>query len=192
MNPFIGIRFKKDTANQFQTFSRRFFKTHTEALQTMLDFFIYNEISPKESFGPNGRTIQNLIKKRFNSMVAIMKNIENHGVLPTKAMIELLFEHSPQKKRRQAPLLMEGKNADPERDRFFQKVEEAINIEMENTNLKRDLKQNRTELIALLNKVQLVKSGFGKPRLQLDMTPEDFEKLKMKMKKELHRNNPIG
>ena len=57
---------------------------------------------------------------------------------------------------------------------------------MENTNLKRDLKQNRTELIALLNKVQLVKSNFGKPRLQLDMTPEDFKKLKMKMKKELH------
>jgi hypothetical protein len=192
MNPFIGIRFKKDTAKQFQTFSRRFFKTHTEALQTMLDFFFYNEISPKESLGPNGRTIQNLIKKRFNAMVAIMKNMEKNGVLPTKAMIELLFEQSPQKKRRQAPLLMESNNADPERDRFFKKVEEAINIEMENTNLKRDLKQNRTELIALLNKVQLVKSGFGKPRLQLDMTPEDFEKLKIKWKKELHWNNPIG
>src|SRR5690606_28264453 len=101
MKPFIGIRFKKDTAKQFQTFSRRFFKTHTEALQTMLDFFFYNEISPKESLGPNGRTIQNLIKKRFNTMVAIMKNMEKKGVLPTKAMIELLFENSPQKKRRQ-------------------------------------------------------------------------------------------
>ncbi|WP_317045718.1 MULTISPECIES: BfmA/BtgA family mobilization protein [Arenibacter] len=186
MNPFIGIRFKKDTAKQFQTFSRQLFKTHTEALQTMLDFFIYNEISPKESFGPNGRTIQNLIKKRFNAMVAIMKNMEKNGVLPTKAMIELLFEHSPQKKRRQAPLLMEGKNADPERDRFFKKVEEAINIEMENTNLKRDLKQRNVDISSLLGKIQLVKSNFGKPRLQLDMTPEDFEKLTIKMKKELH------
>ena len=186
MNPFISIRFKKDTAKQFQTFSRRFFKTHTEALQTMLDFFNYNEISPKESFGPNGRTIANLIKKRFNAMVAIMKNIENHGVLPTKAMIELLFEHSPQKKRGQAPLLMEGREADPERDRFFKKVEEAIVIERKYTNLKRDLNQNRTEFIALLNKVKLVKSSFGKPRLQLDMTPEDFDKLKLKLRIELH------
>lgn len=185
MNPFISIRFKKDTAKQFQAFSRRFFKTHTEALQTMLDFFNYNEISPKESFGPNGRTIANLIKKRFDAMVAIMKNIENHGVLPTKAMIELLFEHSPRKKRGQAPLLMEGGKADPERDRFFKKVEEAIVIERKYTNLKRDLRQNREEFISLLSKIQLVKSSFGKPRLQLDMDPEDFEKLKIRLEKEL-------
>lgn len=151
----------------------------------MLDFFFYNEISPKESLGPNGRTIQNLIKKRFNTMVAIMKNMEKNGVLPTKAMIELLFENSPQKKRRQAPLLMEGGDDDPERDRFFKKVEEALVMERKYTNLKRDLSQNRIELKALLNKVQLVKSSFGKPRLQLDMSPEDFEKLKIRLEKEL-------
>ncbi|SMG41043.1 BfmA/BtgA family mobilization protein [Arenibacter troitsensis] len=185
MKPFIGIRFKKDTAKQFQTFSRRFFKTHTEALQTMLDFFFYNEISPKESLGPNGRTITNLIKKRFDAMAAMMKNMEKNGVLPTKAMIELLFEHSPQKKRKQAPLLMEGRQDDPERDRFFKKVEEALVMEREYTNLKRDLRQNRAEFITLLNKVQLVKSRFGKPRLQLDMSPEEFEKLKIKIEKEL-------
>ena len=185
MNPFISIRFKKDTAKQFQTFSRRFFKTHTEALQTMLDFFIYNEISPKESFGPNGRTIANLIKKRFNAMVAIMKNMEKNGVLPTKAMMELLFENSPQKKSRQAPLLMEGRKSNPERDMFFKKVEEAIRVEKENTNLKRDLRQNREEFISLLSKIQLVKSSFGKSRLQLDMDPEDFEKLKIRLEKEL-------
>lgn len=151
----------------------------------MLDFFIYNEISPKESFGPNGRTIQNLIKKRFNAMVAIMKNMEKNGVLPTKAMIELLFEHSPRKKRGQAPLLMEGREDDRERDRFFKKVEEALVIERKYTNLKRDLRQNRIELKALLNKVQLIKSRFGKSRLQLDMSPEEFEKLKIKLNKEL-------
>ena len=186
MKPFIGIRFKKDTAKQFQTFSRRYFKTHTEALQTMLDFFFYNEISPRESLGPNGRTITNLIKKRFDAMAAILKNMEKNGVLPTKTMLELLFERSPQKKRKQAPLLMEGRQDDPERDMFFKKVEEAIVIERKHTNLKRDLRQNRAEFIALLNKVQLVKSSFGKPRLQLDMAQEDFEKLKIRLEKELN------
>ncbi|MFD2788371.1 hypothetical protein KCTC52924_01127 [Arenibacter antarcticus] len=185
MNSFKSIRFKSETARDFQKFSRRFFKTHTEALQTMLDFFFYNEISPKESLGPNGRTITNLIKKRFNAMAAMMKNMEKNGVLPTKAMIELLFEHSAQKKRKQAPLLMEGGEDDPERDRFFKKVEEALVMERKYTNLKRDLRQNRAEFIALLNKVQLVKRSFGKSRLQLDMALEDFEKLKIKIEKEL-------
>lgn len=117
-------------------------------------------------------------------MVAMMKNIEIHGVLPTKAMLELLFEHSPQKKLGQAPLLMDGKKADPERDMFFKKVEKAIVMERNYTNLKRDLSQIRIEFINLLDKVELVKSSFGKPRLQLDMTPEEFEQVKMKLKSE--------
>ncbi|MCK0144310.1 hypothetical protein MWU78_01450 [Arenibacter sp. F26102] len=185
MNSFNSIRFKSETAKHFRKFSRRFFKTHTEALQTMLDFFFYNEISPKESLGPNGRTITNLIKKRFNAMAAMLKSMEKYGILPTKTMIELLFEHSPQKKRGQAPLLMDGQENDPERDRFFKKVEQALVMEKENTNLKRDLRQNRAEFIALLNKVQLVKSSFGKSRLELDMALEDFERLKIKIEKEL-------
>ena len=82
-------------------------------------------------------------------------------------------------------MLMEGREADPERDRFFKKVEEALVIERKYTNLKRDLRQNRAEFIALLNKVQFVKSRFGKSRLQLDMNPEEFEKLKIKIEKEL-------
>ncbi|WP_238389880.1 BfmA/BtgA family mobilization protein [Arenibacter aquaticus] len=183
METFSNIRFKIDTARQFQKFSKRLFKTHTEALQTMLDFFVYNEISPKESFGPNGRTIANLIKKRFNAMAAMMKNIETHGVLPTKTMLELLFESSPQKKSGQAPLLMEGKEADPEKEMFFKKVERAIEMEREHTDLKRDYGQLRLQFIDLLNKVQLVKGGFGKPRLQLEMSVEEFEKLKTKIAK---------
>ncbi|WP_205667195.1 BfmA/BtgA family mobilization protein [Arenibacter latericius] len=186
MKSFQSIRFKKETVKDFQTFSRKFFKTHTEALQAMLDFFLYNEISPKESLGPNGRTITNLIKKRFNAMAAMMKNIEKQGILPTKTMLELLFEHSPKKKQEQAPLLLYGQDTDPERDMFFKKVEQALIMEKENTNLKRDLRQNRVEFYLVLKKLHLVKSSFGKPRLQLDMTLADFERLKMKIEKELH------
>ena len=122
-------------------------------------------------------------------MAAIMKELDKRGITPTKAMMELLFEHSPQKKRGQAPSLMKGRQADPERDIFFKKVEEAIVMEKENTGLKRDLRQNRAAFIALVDKVQLVKSSFGKPRLQLDMAPEDFEKLKSRLEEEFDQDN---
>lgn len=82
-------------------------------------------------------------------------------------------------------MILEGEQDDPERDRFFKKVEEALVIERKYTNLKRDLRQNRAEFIALLNKVQFVKSSFGKSRLQLDMAPEEFKKLKIKIEKAL-------
>ena len=51
MDSFITIRFKRKTAKRFQGFSKTHFKTHTEAMENILDFFFYNEISPKEKLG---------------------------------------------------------------------------------------------------------------------------------------------
>ena len=55
MKGYISIRFKKKTAESFQQFSKKHYKTHSEAMAGMLDFFFYNEISPKENFGSTGR-----------------------------------------------------------------------------------------------------------------------------------------
>ncbi|WP_339709315.1 BfmA/BtgA family mobilization protein [uncultured Kriegella sp.] len=57
------IRVKTGTAAHSRKFPKHLFKTHTEALQTMLDFIFYNEIAPKERFGPTGWSLENLIKK---------------------------------------------------------------------------------------------------------------------------------
>ncbi|MCM4173453.1 hypothetical protein DHD32_18405 [Arenibacter sp. TNZ] len=106
MDSFIGIRFKKKTAKRFQEFSRTHFKSHTEAMATMLDFFFYNEISPKEKLGPTGRTIEASIKKRINAVIAIMRDMEKTQTKPTVAMIESLFQtETPTKK----PLILEKK-----------------------------------------------------------------------------------
>lgn len=101
MDSFIGIRFKGETANRFQEFSRTHFKSHTEAMATMLDFFLYNEISPKEKLGPTGRTMEANLKKRMNAIIAIIKNIEKDQTKPTVAMLHSLFtESEPIKKPR--------------------------------------------------------------------------------------------
>ncbi|MFB9053116.1 BfmA/BtgA family mobilization protein [Formosa undariae] len=93
MDSFTGIRFKKETAKRFQEFSRTHFKSHTEAMSSMLDFFFYNEISPKETFGPTGRTIEASLKKRINAVIAIMRDMEKTQTKPTVAMMELLFQN---------------------------------------------------------------------------------------------------
>lgn len=104
MDTFIGIRFKKETAKRFQEFSRTHFRSHTEAMAAMLDFFFYNEISPKEKLGPTGRSIEASIKKRINAVIAIMRDVEKTQTKPTAAMIASLFqtEEAPKK-----PLILE-------------------------------------------------------------------------------------
>jgi len=116
MDSFIGIRFKKETAKRFQTFSRKYFKSHTEALTTMLDFFFYNEISPKEQLGPTGRTIEAKLLKRINAVIAIMRDVEKTQTKPTMAMIQSLFEaEEPTKK----PQLIEKKYAEEKKEVHF-------------------------------------------------------------------------
>lgn len=106
MDTFIGIRFKKETAKRFQEFSRTHFKTHTEAMETILDFFFYNEICPKENLGPTGRTIEAKLLKRINAVIAIMRDVEKTQTKPTVAMLQSLFEMGEPKKK---PLILEKK-----------------------------------------------------------------------------------
>jgi len=117
MDSFIGIRFKKKTAQRFQTFSRTYFKSHTEAMSTMLDFFFYNEISPKERLGPTGRTIEAKLLKRINAVIAIMRDVEKTQTKPTVAMIQSLFEtEEPNRK----PLIVEKKLVEERKQVKFQ------------------------------------------------------------------------
>ncbi|TXD83429.1 hypothetical protein ESY86_09660 [Subsaximicrobium wynnwilliamsii] len=124
MDSFIGIRFKKETAKRFQQFSRTHFKSHTVAMSTMLDFFFYNEISPKEKLGPTGRTIEASIKKRINAVIAIMRDMEKTQTKPTVAMIESLFQtEAPTKK----PLILEKKYVDEKKEVRFREKENHNN-----------------------------------------------------------------
>ena len=117
MDSFIGIRFKKETAKRFQEFSRTHFKSHTEAMSTMLDFFFYNEISPKEKLGPTGRTIEAKLLNRINAVIAIMRDVEKTQTKPTVAMIESLFQtEKPAKK----PLILEKKFIKEKKEVRFQ------------------------------------------------------------------------
>jgi hypothetical protein len=119
MDSFITIRFKRKTAKRFQEFSKKHFKTHTETMEAILDFFFYNEISPKEKLGPTGRTIETKLLKRINAVIAIMRDVEKTQTKPTVAMLESLFQMEEPKKK---PLILEKKFVEEKKEvRFREK-----------------------------------------------------------------------
>jgi hypothetical protein len=101
MKKVTNITIEKKTAKRFQQFSRTHYKTHTEALTGMLDFFFYNEISPKENFGPTGRRIEKSLKKRIDAVIAIMKDVEKNKAAPTLAILESLMDAADPKNIKQ-------------------------------------------------------------------------------------------
>ena len=109
---FTTISFKCSTAKKFRTFSKKMGVSNSMTLLMMLDFFESNGISPNESIGQQMQTLENLIKKRINGVIAIMKDIEKNQTKPTVAMMHSLFEQAQEKSK---PLLLEKKELIPEK-----------------------------------------------------------------------------
>lgn len=104
---FESVSLKTSVAKKFHRFCRKMSKSKSMTLLLMIDFFEHNGISPDESMGPKMQTLESLIKKRINGVIAILKDIEKSQTRPTVAMMQSLFkEAEPQKK----PLILEKKN----------------------------------------------------------------------------------
>lgn len=108
---FESVSLKTSVAKKFNSYCRKLSMSKSMTLRLMLEFFEENGISPEESMGPKMQTLENLIKKRINGVIAILKDIEKTQTKPTTAMIQSLFEEAEPKKK---PLILEKK--DPEKE----------------------------------------------------------------------------
>ncbi|MEX0360263.1 MAG: BfmA/BtgA family mobilization protein [Allomuricauda sp.] len=89
---FAAMKVKVSVARKFRRFSKKFGKSQSMTLLSMVEFFEYNGISPNERMHETIASLKYLIKRRFNAMVAIMRSIEKEQTLPTVSMIQALFE----------------------------------------------------------------------------------------------------
>ncbi|WP_421810720.1 BfmA/BtgA family mobilization protein [Flagellimonas sp.] len=101
---FEGLKIKASVAKKFRKYCKKISKSQSMTLLLMVEFFEYNGISPKEPMGPHMHTLENLVKKRINGVIAILKDIEKNQTKPTVAMIQSLFEEAEPKKK---PLILE-------------------------------------------------------------------------------------
>ena len=97
---FEKLGIKASVAERFREFCKKMSKSQSMTLLLMLDFFEDNGISPNETLGPNMQTLESEIKKRINSVIAIIKDIEKNHDKPTTAMLQSLFmEFEPKGKK---------------------------------------------------------------------------------------------
>lgn len=101
---FETLKIKAPVAKKFRRFCKAMSQSQSMTILLMIEFFESNGISPKESIGPQMQTLESLIKKRINGVIAIMKDIEKHQTKPTVAMMQSLFKEAEPKKK---PLLLE-------------------------------------------------------------------------------------
>lgn len=121
---FKTLKIKASVAVRFRRFCKTMSKSQSMTLLSMIDFFEVNGISPNESMGPHMNTLERLIKKRINGVIAIMKDIEKNQTKPTVAMMQSLFtEVEPIKK----PLILEKEIKDKEHKVRFEEKKKYDN-----------------------------------------------------------------
>ncbi|OWW23534.1 hypothetical protein B4Q04_20265 [Zobellia sp. OII3] len=170
---FSAINIKKGVAVRFRNFSRMVSASHTRTLETVMNFFEWNDLSPNDDLGiKNNRT-----NKRINAVIAILKNIEKHQTLPTKAMLDTLFQEisnmeSIEDKEEDFDFgSLEPLSRDTELQQYRNRYEE----------MQEQLGTYRNRIQDFLEKLTYVKGTFIKGHYKLDMDKNEFEKFKREL-----------
>ncbi|WP_051931184.1 BfmA/BtgA family mobilization protein [Gillisia sp. Hel_I_29] len=167
------LQIQSKTANRFREFSKKNNSNQSQTLDLILDFFEKNNLSPFETLAPSKVSLETLIKKRIDAVIAILKNIEKTQTKPGFLMLELLMEGRSISK----PILVEKKKISSSNGKSPEQ------LELEITQLQNELKATKQDLEYLLQNVEIKANTFGSDYLKLNISPTEFEKFKITIKR---------
>ena len=176
---FSAISIKSKVATRFRKFSKRVARSHTDTLETMMNFFDWNELSPNESLGANMKTLENRLKKRINALVAIVRDIEKNQTKPTNTMLQLLFQENDEPPEEQFEFEPQELITENEELDYYRNQYQEIN---------RQYQTVKDDLEKIIDKTTYVKGGFGKGYLKLELTKEEFENYKQRIQDVQHHH----
>ncbi len=177
MDDFNTIRLKKNTIEKFKEYSKKGSPNYSETLDFMIAFFEDNDLSPYDTINSPMVSFTNTINKRMDAVASILKNIEKTQLIPTRELLESLFEEVEEKQ--QQPLLIERTAREIEASKSeAEKLLDYYSEQYDVTN--RKLFKLKEDFQIVLNKLVYIRNTFGANYYRLDITKEELEELKLK------------
>ncbi|MER3374833.1 MAG: BfmA/BtgA family mobilization protein [Allomuricauda sp.] len=178
---YSNITVKKETATRFRAYSKKFNKSHSEVLDGMIRHFKENQLDP---FGEGTKIILESIKKlerqmmkKFDRIIAIIKNMEKTSIRPTYEMMLILYEAYVKDGRKPKP---EPVPIQEERMDFLEPRNTVPKVDHER--ILREFETYKKRCNEILDNVEKVEPMMGKPYLKINMSIGDFESLKHQLK----------
>lgn len=168
---FESLSIKTSIAKKFRAFSKRNGKSQSMTLLEMLDFFEINELSPNDRLGATITGLKSIIKKRFNAVIAIIRDIEKNQTQPTTAMLQALFEETLSEENDEETIHFKPPKLISENEELEHYRKEYFKTQQENGELKQQVND-------LIEKTTYVKTTFGKGYYRLEVNKKEFEALK--------------
>lgn len=167
------LQLKASTANRFREFSKKNNSNQSETLDLVLDFFEQNNLSPFETLVPSKVSLEQLIKKRIDAVIAILKNIEKTQTKPGLVILKLLMEERSVSKIKVA-----------KREKISASEEKNLRkLKLEISKLQDVLKIKNRDLEYLLQNVEVKGNAFGADYLKLNIPRTEFEQFKIAIKR---------
>ncbi len=172
MDNFNTIRLKKKTIEKLKKFSKKISPSYSETLDFMIAFFEDNDLSPYDTLRDSMTSVSNRLNKRMDAVAAILKNIEKTQLIPTRELLESLFQEEEE------TLLVERKHFEEE---SLQSIDERLYSHYYNKYeaTRKELNQLKSNLNNLMDNVKYVKNTFGRDYYRLDISKEKLGKLNL-------------
>ena len=178
---YSNITVKKETATRFRSYSKKFSKSHSEVLDGMVQYFKENNLDP---FGEGTKIILDSIKKlerlmmkKFDRLIAIIKNMEKTSIRPTYEMMLILYEAYVKDGRKPRP---ESVKIQEERIDFLEPRNTVPKAEHDR--MLHEFENYKKHCNEILHNVEKVEPMMGKPYLRINMGIGDFESLKYQLR----------
>ena len=177
MDDFNTIRLKKKTIDKFKKYSKKISPSYSETLDFMIAFFEDNNISPYDTLSVNFSSLPNILNKRMDAVVSILRHVEETQLKPTKKMLESLFEEMEEKEE---PMYIERTQEEIEASKTeIDKLLDYYSMEYDKSS--KELQKVKNEFRKLLNELSYINNTFGKSYYKLDIPKEKIEDMKSRL-----------
>ena len=175
MDDFNTIRLKKKTIDKFKKYSKKISPSYSETLDFMIAFFEDNNLSPYDTLGMNRTSLQNVLNKRLDAVVSILRNVEETQLKPTKKMLESLFEGIEEKQ----PKLIEKKEF--KEPTIITENEELIYYRKAYFKTQSELNNFKHKTKKIFDEFELVKHTFSSNKYILKLNVDEYKALKINL-----------
>ncbi len=170
---FSAISINRITAERFRAYSKTVSRSHSETVDTMIDFFEKTKITPKSEVMISFIKFQNYLIGRYDYIEELLRRMEREHIKPTHDMLKSLFDGTALKKKERRPLLVDKTTIRMTKEEWNME-EGKVSFDKYHDVIKTRGKDRRT-LKKVLYSINKVEPTFGKPYFKVEMEAAELD-----------------
>lgn len=179
---FSAISINRITAERFRAYSKTVSKSHSETIDTMIDFFEKAKITPKSEVMISFIKFQNYLIGRFDYLEELLRRMEREQLKPMHDMLKSLLDGTALKKEKQQPLLLDKTSIQMTREEWNMEEGKVSFNKYHNVIMARS--NDRRTFTKVLDSIVKVEPTFGKPYFKVEINETELDGIRQ----ELNRN----